>query len=183
MTQPPRENEDTSVMQEELLDQVLREGLTSSATGDLAAEIQRYRKLLEVLFNQCVLRPPDQVDQTSLERIHLTLSILARQSAQHPELLMSQSPPDHLSPFYAFLLHRLVIAATQTELAETPRPDLVAAFCKAAVQILRTMAHDVSDHGDTYMRGPTRVANAMREMVHYVQGRYVVFQYLTHRIL
>lgn len=168
MTQPPRENED-AVVAEDLLDEVLREGMTSSGSGDAAAEIRRYHKLLAVLFNQCVLRPPDEVNQTSLERINLTLLILSQQSAQHPELLLSRAASDQ-SPFYAFLLSRLVIGATHAQLAVTPRRDLVDAFCKAAVQILRTMAHDVSDQGDTFMRGPPRVAHTLREMVRYVRG-------------
>jgi hypothetical protein len=166
MTQPPRENEDPAAVQDDLLDQVLREGLTSAGGGDLAAEIQRSRKLLTVLFNQCVLRPPEDVTQTHLERTHLTLSILARQSTQNPELLVADEP------FYTFLITRLVIAAARTEAAETPRPELVEAFVAAAVRILRTMAGDVSDHGETYMRGPPRVAHALRDMVNYVHGRY-----------
>lgn len=161
-------------MQEELLDQVLREGLSSSDNGSPEAETQRFRKLLVVLFNSCVLKPPDKVQQTELERIHLTLSILARQITQRPELLTSlPASPDDLqpqTPFYTWLLSRLVIAATQTEEAEQRRPDLVDALCKAAVHILRTLAYDVSDGGDAYLRGPVRVAHTMREMVRYVQG-------------
>lgn len=167
MTQPPRENEDPAAVNDDLLDQVLREGLTSSAGGDAAAEIQRSRKLLTVLFNQCVLRPPEQVDQTALERTHLSLSILARQSTQNPELLVSADD----KPFYGFLITRLVIAAAQTEAAEAPRHELVDAFVGAAVRILRTMASDVSDHGETYMRGPPRVVHALRDMVRYAHGR------------
>ncbi|BEJ16287.1 hypothetical protein CspHIS471_0508920 [Cutaneotrichosporon sp. HIS471] len=169
MTQPPRANGDQARVQDDLLDQVLREGLASRGGGDPAAEIQRSRKLLSVLFNQCVLRPPDQVDQTALERTHLTLSILARQSSQNPELLVSESDG---RPFYTFLLTRLVIAAAQTEVADTPRLELVAAFVAAAVRILRTMASDVLDHGETYMRGPPRVTNALRDMVRYVRDSF-----------
>ncbi|GMK55487.1 hypothetical protein CspeluHIS016_0205430 [Cutaneotrichosporon spelunceum] len=169
MTQPPRANEDQTDVQDDLLDQVLREGLASGGGGDPPAEIQRSHKLLSVLFNQCVLRPPEQVDQTALERTHLTLSILARQSSQNPELLVSQWDG---RPFYTFLLTRLVIAAAQTERADTPRHELVAAFVAAAVRVLRTMVTDVSDHGETYMRGPSRVTHALRDMVHYVRDSF-----------
>jgi len=180
-TTPLREAERSTDMtapadsEQELLDQLLKRGLEFGGTTN-EDDVQRKRKLLEVVFNACISKPIEspnnQPTQVNLERAQLTLSILARQVSSLPEVLLCSSTADDSGtrPLYAWLITRIIVAVTHYE--EHPEAaGLVDALCKAAVHILVVLGRDLSSGENTYMRGPQRVANILRELRTYGRGK------------
>lgn len=167
----------------ELLDELLREAhaLTSTAEGDSDAptvDVSRFRKLIEVLFNACVISPAsrdaNQASQVGLEQAHLTLSILSRQAESHPELLLAFPPKDvsPQQPFYAWIITRILIAVAQYE-DVTGAAALVNDLCDTAARILIVLSRDMSDEDTTtYMRGPRRVWRVLKELCAYARGEW-----------
>ncbi|KAL1406340.1 hypothetical protein Q8F55_008039 [Vanrija albida] len=186
MTHPPKTTDAMVPTDEpapgsaELLDELLREAhaLTSTAKGEgdaSAVDVSRFRKLIEVLFNACVISPASrdagQASQVGLEQAHLTLSILSRQAESHPELLLAFPPKDTApqQPFYAWIITRILIAVAQYE-DVAGAGALVQDLCDTAARILIVLARDMSD-GDatTYMRGLRRVWRVLRELCAYAR--------------
>lgn len=158
--------------EQELLDQVLQESLEYKANTD----VNRQRKLLEVVFNACISKPIEsslgEPTQVILERAQLSLSVLQRQVGTLPEVLLSSSTANNgqSRPLYVWLITRIIIAATHYE--EYPSAlALVDDLCNAAVFILTVLGRDMSSGESTYMRGPQRVANILRQLRTYGRGK------------
>lgn len=169
----------SELAEQELLDQLLKEGLALNDAQSTSTDPSKICKLLEVLFQVCILKPASDsiglpLSHVKLERAHLTLSILERQTINRPDLLLSSSiaPDGGSRPMYAWLITRIIIALSRYE--DLPEaPELVPALCRSAVRLLTALGNDLSDHESTYMRGPQRVASVLRELRSYGRGRSI----------
>lgn len=183
MTDPPRIEEATTSddpanpAEAELLDQLLREGLSidNAAEESTSNVIARTRRLLEVIFNNCVLQPltsNDPTNELNRERAELTLSVLRRTTITRPEVLLSTTTAsDEPRPLYVWLITRIIIAASAHE-EKNGADDLVEALCDAAVYILVILNRELPEGDPRFMRGPQRVANVLRELRKFARGEY-----------
>ena len=151
--------------EQDLLQKLLQQGLTPSA-GEYNST--RYHTLVEVLFQQCVLKPASfPVLPVILEHANLSLSVLRGQVAEHPELLSHSSDNGQL---YKWILPRLVHAACmydEVEGASGLSDDLI----EAAAGVLRTLSRDLADSPEnSYAVGPVRVAMLVRQLTVFAKG-------------
>ena len=156
--------------EQELLQRLIKEGLSpSDHEGD--ADITRYRNLLEVLFQTCILTPIGRSPTpASLDQAGYTLTILSRQTTAKPKLLSTLPPPaDRQIPLYKWITPRLILSAVryaETEGAE----DLVEDLISSAVNVLLVLGRDLSDEQTSFAKGPRRVMLALRHMLGFCQG-------------
>ena len=119
--------------EQDLLDKLIRQGLTQSVKSDYS----RYRKILEILFQQCVLKPvQDPGKAVNFEHISLWLAILDRQCIEKPDFLYFVE--EDSGPTYQWLLPRLVHAAVSYDAMST-QDNLSELLLQAAVKVLRAM--------------------------------------------
>jgi hypothetical protein len=160
----------SGLAEQELLQRLIKEGLSPSGDdGDI--DRNRYRKLLEILFQACVLGPIGRsFTPSSLEQAGFTLTILSRQTKARPELLSSvPSPPESPSPLYVWILPRLIHAAVVHE--ETIGAEVLAEdLSSAAVNVLHVLGRDLSDEKTSFAKGPRRVILALKQMIDFSQG-------------
>ena len=161
----------TTQSEQELLQRLIGEGLSS--TDEFALDLSRARKLLEVLFQACILNPIARQQlptQVGFEQASLTLSILHRQTSARPELLFCLLPEPELQvPLFQWLIPRIVQAASRFDEVEEAE-DLVDKLYEAAVCLLVVLGKDLSDGKTTFMRGPQRVAFTIRSMIAFCEG-------------
>ena len=115
---------------------LIAEGLNLSA--QLAdQDIVRYRRLLGVLFEACILKHPQDIpSQSTIEQSHLTITILLRQINAQPSLLHHLPPPPELPmPLYKWLMPRLMTAAAYC-VPTSDTNDLFDAFVSAAGRLI-----------------------------------------------
>lgn len=166
---------------EKLLAELFTHGLASVDVAETDPEatdeaIKRYRKLLRVLVDYCVLRPlsdsnrPDVLEEKVLEQARLSLSVVARHSAACPDVLLYESEDaDAPGPFYAWLITRVLIAAVGYEDLTGGQP-LVVDLQKCIQHILIVLERDLGDSASS-MIGPHRVTKVLNEMVAYARGK------------
>ena len=161
----------SGLAEQELLQKLIKEGLApSDDRGE--TDVTRYRKLVEVLFQACILNPVNQpVTPSSLEQAGYTLTILSRQSIARPELLSCLPPSTELQiPLYKWIIPRLVYAAMRYEEKEGAA-GLVEDLSSAALHVLLVLGRDLSDEETSFAKGPRRVLLALKYMVDFCQGR------------
>lgn len=177
MTNPARPEAD-----EKLLAELLAHGVASVdvAETDLEATeeaIQRYRKLLRVLVDHCILRPlsnrtdspSEPLEQNILEHARLTLSVVARHSAACPDVL-TQNTDDVANPrpFYAWLITRILIATVGFE--DIPGAEsLVTELEKCISHIFLVLGRELGDSASSLI-GPQKVIEVLSDMVEYALG-------------
>lgn len=149
----------------ELLQRLIKEGLSPSGEGG-EAECRRYRKLLEVLFQACIISPTNRSPSpSSLEQAGYTLAILSRQTKARPELLSSVPPlPESQVPLYKWIVPRLISAAVRYEEMEGAE-SLVEDLITAAVHVLHVLGRDLSDEETSFAKGPRRVIVVVKRMM------------------
>nr|XP_031859926.1 uncharacterized protein CI109_004533 [Kwoniella shandongensis]KAA5526998.1 hypothetical protein CI109_004533 [Kwoniella shandongensis] len=145
---PPDDVENSSTGQE-LLENLIKEGLTPSGHDN---EPSRYRRLVQVLFQNCILKPIERNLPPNIQQCEYTITILKRQTAIHPNLLLDQIDGDIHIPFFQWLLPRLVYAALRLE-----DENLVDELISSAVNVIYALGKDMSDDDSTWAKGPKRV--------------------------
>lgn len=161
MTPLPGMEEDTAESKQ-VLAELLQEGLAWSESDD-STDVERFRRLFQVLVQHCLLRPGGEANG---EHVELTLMLLAKQTAQRPDLLLS---PLGDGLFYSWLLSRLIVAAVRYEEEEWSRP-LVLKVCEAASKLLDVLGRDIGSDDTNYMPGPSRVGAVLRELIEYAKS-------------
>jgi hypothetical protein len=155
--------------QQDLLQRLISEGLTPSAADD---DPSKYRKLLEVLFSACVFNQVGKpLVPITLEQAGYTLTILSRQTKSRPELLsLLPSPGEPQLPFYKWILPRLIHGASKFAAVEGAE-QLTDELCSAAVNVLRVLTRDLSEHDGDHSSGLHRSFNACRALSLWTQGK------------
>ena len=128
----------------DLLQQLIKEGLKSSDGPPSPADVHRYRRLLEVLIEACILLPSSAIpSQASIEQAGYTLAILHRQISALPSLV-NEIPlfPAQSVPFYKWVLPRLILAASRYSESYS---ELVDDLCLAAANIITLLGKDGAD--------------------------------------
>lgn len=166
---------------EKLLAELFTHGLASVDVAETDPEateeaIQRYRKLLRVLVDYCVLRPlsdttrSEPLEEKVLEQARLSLNVVARHSAACPDVLLSESDDAETpGPFYAWLITRVLIAAVGYKYLPGGEP-LVEELEKCIDHVILVLERDLGDSASS-MIGPHRVTKFMNEMVAYAKGK------------
>ena len=98
----------------DLLQELIAEGLSFSA-NQTDSDTHRYRRLLTVLFDACILRPSfSSPSQSSFEQASLTLKILLKQCSSQPGLLCRLPSGDEpQTPLFKWVIPRLIDAASR----------------------------------------------------------------------
>ncbi|WVQ82128.1 hypothetical protein IAT38_004256 [Cryptococcus sp. DSM 104549] len=145
----------------DILQNLIKEGLSGDGTDKENAP-PRLCKLIRVLLENCVLKPIDRAIPPIRQDYIYTITILQRQTALHPGLLLYV---DGQVPFYQWLLPRMIYAATKLEDA-----GLVDETIAATVHVMYVMGTDVdSPMGGAPARGPGRTVRSMEQMLVYCQ--------------
>lgn len=167
---------------EQLLAELFSHGLASVDVAETDPEatdeaIKRYRKLLRVLIDYCVLRPLSETEKSEplqekvIEQARLSLSVVARHAAACPDLLLYE--PDDIDtpgPFYGWLITRALIAAVGY--GDIPGGEaLVKELERCIDHILLVLGRDLGDSASS-MIGPHRVTKVLNELVTYAHGRF-----------
>jgi hypothetical protein len=132
----------------DILQELIAEGLSFSAE-QTDSDTQRYRRLLTVLFDACILRPSfSSPSQSSFEQASLTLKILLKQCSSQPGLLCRlPSGEEPQTPLFKWVIPRLVDAASrfvEIKGGEQLFEDLV----NAAVSVIGLLRKDEVKPGD-----------------------------------
>ncbi|WWD02630.1 hypothetical protein V865_000670 [Kwoniella europaea PYCC6329] len=122
---------------QELLENLIKEGLTPSGQD---ADPSKYRKLVQVLLQNCILKPLARNTPPNIQQASYTLTILQRQTKIHPGLLYTTTEQDP-TPFYYWLLPKLVHAAAQLG-QDALYDDLLTSMVAALVAIGRNLSED-----------------------------------------
>lgn len=166
---------------EKLLAELFTHGLASVDVAETDPEatdeaIKRYRKLLRVLVDYCVLRPlsdtarSEPLEEKVLEQARLSLNVVARHSAACPDVLLYETDDiDTPGPFYAWLITRILIATVGYEDLPGGEP-LVKELEKCIDHVFHVLERDLGDSASS-MIGPHRVSKVMNEMVAYARGK------------
>lgn len=146
------------------LAEILQEAWSDNNTGDKSADMERFHRLFQVLFQHCLLRPSAD---NGMEHVHLTLTLLDKRIPERPELLLL---PHGDGLFYSWLVTRLLVAAASYQDEEGTRP-LVLELCGAASKLLVQLGRDPGGDDTNFMHGPHRVAAVQRDLVQYATGK------------
>ncbi|OCF57218.1 hypothetical protein L486_04674 [Kwoniella mangroviensis CBS 10435] len=122
---------------QELLENLIKEGLTPSGQD---ADPSKYRKLVQVLLQNCILKPIARNTPPNVQQASYTLTILQRQTKVHPGLLYTTTEQDP-TPFYYWLLPKLVHAAAQLG-QDALYDDLLTSMVAALLAIGRNLSED-----------------------------------------
>ncbi|WWC90663.1 uncharacterized protein L201_005599 [Kwoniella dendrophila CBS 6074] len=133
---------------QELLENLIKEGLTPSGQD---ADPSKYRKLVQVLMQNCVLKPLARNVPPNIQQVGYTLTILQRQTKEHPSLLY-MSDDQNSTPFYYWLLPRLAQAAVQ--LSEDALYD---DFLISMISSLKGIGRNTSDEDVSWAKGSRRL--------------------------
>lgn len=166
---------------EEALQQLLTRGLAQESPDDPAS----YCKLLQVLFEHCILKPLTRTEpaaSSTYEQVALTLTILHRQTAARPELLSCLASGDDKGvPLYKWILPRLIYAAVRYEdssmLADKESrkqsDEVVENLLVSASRTISMMCRDVeNDGGPSYVKGPIRAVQVLADLVNFSEGEF-----------
>ena len=162
---------------EEALKQLIDRGLSQESPDDPTS----YCKLLQVLFEHCILKPlksPNFPSVTIVEQVRLTLTILQRQTTARPELLScSTTSVENGVPLYKWIIPRLIYAAGRYENATyenedaTDGMDLCDELLEAASEVISVLCQDLdNDTGTSYARGSMKATLALRQIKVYCEG-------------
>ncbi|KAK8854749.1 hypothetical protein IAR55_003488 [Kwoniella newhampshirensis] len=141
---------DNTATGQELLENLIKEGLTPSGDDN---EPSRYRRLVQVLLHNCILKPIERNIAPNVQQAGYTITILKRQINLHPSLLLDRVDEDDQIPFYQWLLPRLIYAALRLN-GDTLVEDLIS----SAVDVIHTLGKDMSDDDSSWAKGPKRVS-------------------------
>ncbi len=160
----------SGLAEQELLQRLIKEGL-SPAPDAGEADSTQYRKLLEILFQACILTPSSRTPSpSSLEQAGYTLTILSRQTLARPELLSCLPHPDEPQvPLYKWIIPRLVHAAVRYNEVHGAE-GLVEDLISSAVNVLHVLGKDLSDEQTSFAKGPQRVLQTLSHMIEFCQG-------------
>lgn len=162
---------------EEALQQLLARGLSQDSPDDPNS----YCKLLQVLFEHCILKPISDSafpSPTITEQVRLTLTILQRQTTARPELLScSTTSADPGVPLYKWVLPRLMYAAYMYEEAKYKRDDaedgmdLADDLLLAVSEVVTVLCRDLdNDAGTSYAKGNVKAVLALRTLRSYCES-------------
>lgn len=178
MTRPELLQHTTSMTetlgQHDLLQQLIKEGLTTTVNGG-HTDPSRFRKLLEVLFQACILKPAPVSSTPSLfEQAGFTLAILVRQTSIHPELLSNMPARDEAQiPLYKWVLPHLISSVIRWD-AMGGAEKLVEDLMDAAVHVMQALASDLVEDQASFAHGPRRAVLAARGLTDFVQGERII---------
>ena len=159
---------------QQLLQQLISEGLAPSTADQDAHDSLRYRKLLQVLFQACIITPalsPDVPSASVVEQAGYTLTILERQLIARSELVLSlpSSDQDQI-PFYKWVIPRLIHAASRLD-GRAGCEALVRQLCASVGTVLKTLTRHAEDEDGTFARGVHRAVLVSRQLVTFCQGK------------
>ncbi|WVR00045.1 hypothetical protein IAU59_007187 [Kwoniella sp. CBS 9459] len=159
---------------QELLENLIKEGLTPSGQD---TDPSRYRKLVQVLFENCILKPITRDLPRNSQQTHYTLTILQRQTSLHPGLLYDLVDG---VPFYQWLIPKLVHAAVRAR-----DEDLYNDITAATTKVLQAIGRDVQDDETSWAKGSRRtiavlghLACACKVQIRYIRVISEVLDYL-----
>jgi hypothetical protein len=163
---------------EEALKQLIERGLSQESPDDPSA----YCKLLQVLFEHCILKPLGSANfpsPTIVEQVRLTLTILHRQTTAQPELLScSTTSADGGLPLYKWIIPRLIYAAYRYENAvyeddhAEDGMNLCDSLLEGASGAISILCQDLDNEAATsYARGPMRATLALRQIKSYCESK------------
>jgi hypothetical protein len=163
---------------EEALKQLIDRGLSQESPDDPTS----YCKLLQVLFEHCILKPlvsPNFPSATIVEQVRLTLTILQRQTTARPELLScSTTSVESGVPLYKWIIPRLIYAAYRYENATYEDElamdgmDLCDELLAAASEVISVLCQDLDNEtGTSYARGSMKATLALRKVKEYCEGK------------
>lgn len=164
---------------EEALQQLLARGLSQDSPDNPAS----YCRLLQVLFEHCILKPltkTEDASPTTIEQVELTLTILERQTTARPEVLSSSISSEAGVPLYQWILPRLIYAAVQYEDLQVPRDDkdlkaqlgqIVENLLFAAARMISVLCRDLEGDGTTtYAKGAMKASLALSHLLTFCEG-------------
>jgi hypothetical protein len=159
--------------EQHLLQQLITEGLTSSIDQDTDVDIIRYRRLIEVLVQECLVVPDISFpSSTALDHARLTLVILETQSRARPNVLFHCPAKDSRVPLFKQILPKLI--QTGARYSTSPQAqDFVDHVCSAVVNLIFSLARGVGDEQTTYARGARRIVLVISHLIDFVQGKPV----------
>ncbi|WRT68452.1 uncharacterized protein IL334_005428 [Kwoniella shivajii] len=144
---------------QELLENLIKEGLTPSGQD---SDPSRYRKLVQVLLENCILKPIARDIPPNVQQAGYTLNILQRQTKIHPGLLYVT---DNGSPFYKTLIPKLVYAAVH--LSEDALYD---ELLSSMVCSLEAIGRDLPEEDVSWAKGSRRLGEVVRHMNAFCKG-------------
>nr|XP_019011517.1 uncharacterized protein I206_03617 [Kwoniella pini CBS 10737]OCF50298.1 hypothetical protein I206_03617 [Kwoniella pini CBS 10737] len=145
---------------QQLLENLIKEGLTPSGQD---TDPSKYRKLIQVLLQNCILKPLSRDIPPNLQQAEYTLTILQRQTKLHPGIMYSVTQQEQ-SPFYYWLLPRLAQAAVH-HIEDSLYDDLVA----ATVNALKATGRNSSEEDVSWAKGPRRLGMVVRHINSFCQ--------------
>jgi hypothetical protein len=163
---------------EEALKQLIDRGLSQESPDDPTS----YCKLLQVLFEHCILKPLNSQSfpsPTIVEQVRLTLTILERQTTARPELLScSTTASDTGIPLFKWIIPRLIFAAYKYENATYEDEyaedgmDLCDSLLQSASGVISTLCQDLENEtGTSYARGSMKATLAVRQIKVYCESK------------
>ena len=166
---------------EEALQQLLARGLSQDSPDNPAS----YCRLLQVLFDHCILKPLTKTEETSpttIEQVDLTLTILQRQTTARPELLSSPVNVDDVTgtPLYQWILPRIIYAAVRYEDQQANKNDkevkgqlsqLVESLLQAAARMISVLCRDLEGDGTTtYAKGVMKASLVLSQLLSFSES-------------
>lgn len=165
---------------EEALQQLLARGLSQDSPDNPAS----YCRLLQVLFEHCILKPltkSEEASPTTIEQVDLTLTILQRQTTARPELLSCSTSPQDGEPLYQWILPRLIFAAVRYEdkhAANKGNKDkrvqldqVVESLLLAAARMINILCRDLEGDGTTtYAKGAMKASLVLSQLLSFSEG-------------
>lgn len=148
-----------------LLQRLIQEGLTASGRESNVDPV-KFRRLLEVLFQACIVNPSKKqsITHDTIERATYTITILSRQTNTTPEILS----PD----LYKWALPRLIHAARGFQAIQGAE-GLARDVRDAAAGLLALLGRDIV--GDqSIAKGLVKVALVNRQMRDFCQGTLAI---------
>lgn len=165
---------------EEALQLLLARGLSQDSPDNPAS----YCRLLQVLFDHCILKPLTKSEDTSpttVEQVDLTLTILQRQTTARPELLSCSTTLVDGVPLYQWILPRLLYAAVRYEDQQIEKIDkdmkgqirqMVESLLLAAARMINVLCRDLEGDGTTtYAKGVMRASLVLSQLLSFCEGK------------
>ncbi|WVR07528.1 hypothetical protein IAU60_004570 [Kwoniella sp. DSM 27419] len=151
----------SSAQGQQLLENLIKEGLSPSGQEP---DPSKYRKLVQVLLQNCILKPIARQLVPNQQQATYTLSILQRQLDAHPNLLYHS---DDGRPFYQWLLPKLLYAAATVD-DEQLYDDIVA----AVRGVFAALARDVQEDDSRWSKGPRRLQVVLGHVLSMCSGEW-----------
>lgn len=155
--------------QRDVLQQIIAEGLNFSPDAS-DSDLKRNIRLLQVLFETCVLTPSRSSPSPSTsEQIDLTMAVIIRQCDSHPSLLQQQTTfVEGSSSLFKWILPRIIHAASRFIEYEEGK-EIYGSIVQGAVDLIRLLKKD-----DISPLNQLKVSVMIRDLINFCESECIL---------